>query len=218
MTGKRYETANIAAIENSRGWSPIRKHLGVESFGINAWTAGDADEQIIPEHDEVPSGHEELYVVIAGHARFTVDGEEVDGPHGTVVLVSDPAAKRAAYAREAGTTVLAVGAKPGDAYQPRAWEVNAGVLEMFEQGDHQKAKEVLLKGLEHYEDKAGILYNIACAEAMLGEADEALGHLREAIEKHPQYAESAREDPDFEPIRSDPRFEELLGAATGSAS
>jgi tetratricopeptide (TPR) repeat protein len=129
-----------------------------------------------------------------------------------VLLVRDTAAKRAAYAKEPDTTVLAVGAKPGEAYQPRAWEMNAEIPAMFERGDHQKAKEVLLKGLEHYEDKAGILYNIACAEALLGEADEALGHLREALEKQPTYAESAREDPDFEPIRSDPRFEELVGA------
>lgn len=212
MTGKPYEAANIAEIEDSRGWSAIRKHLDVESFGINAWRAGKAEERIIPEHDEVPSGHEELYLVIAGHATFSVNGEEVDGPQGTALLVRDPAAKRSAHAKEADTVVLAVGAKPGEAYRPRSWEVNAGVLTMFDEGEHQKAKEVLLKSLDKYEDKAGILYNIACAEAMLGEADEALGHLREALEKHPQYAEAAREDPDFEPIRSDPRFAELVGA------
>ncbi len=216
MSGKPYEAANIAEIEDSRGWAAIRKHFGVESFGINAWRAGEAEERIIPEHDEVPSGHEELYVVIAGHARFDVNGEEVDGPHGTVVLVRDPAAKRSAHAREANTVVIAVGAKPGEAYQPRSWEMNAEVPAMFDRGEHEKAKQLLLKGLDKYEDKAGILYNIACAEALLGETDEALGHLREALEKHPQYAESAREDPDFEPIRSDPRFEELVGAGAPS--
>ncbi len=212
MTGKRYETASIADIADSRGWSPIRKHFGVESFGINAWTVRNADERIIPEHDEVPSGHEELYIVIAGHATFTVDGEEIDGPLGTVLLVQDPAANRAAHAREAGTTVLAVGAKPGEAYQPRSWEMNAEVPAMFDRGEHEKAKKLLTEALPKYEDKAGMLYNIACAEALLGETDEALGHLREALEKQPQYAESAREDPDFEPIRSDPRFAELVGA------
>ena len=99
MTGKRWETANIGEMQDGSGWSPIRKRFGVESFGINAWTAANADERIIPEHDEVPSGHEELYVVVAGHARFTVDGEEVDGPGGTVLYVRDPAAKRGAWAR-----------------------------------------------------------------------------------------------------------------------
>jgi tetratricopeptide (TPR) repeat protein len=216
MTGKRYETASIADMEDSRGWAPIRKRFGVESFGINAWTAHEAEGRIIPEHDEVPSSHEELYLVVAGHATFTVDGEEIDAPQGTVLFVRDPAAKRGAHAREAGTTVLAVGAKPGAVYQPRSWEANAEILALFDQGQHEKAKKLLTDALPKYEDKAGILYNIACAESMLGEADEALEHLKQALEAQPSFAENAREDPDFEPIRSDPRFAELVGAATPS--
>ena len=210
MTGKRYETATIAEMEDSRGWSPIRKRFGVESFGINAWTVATPDERIIPEHDEVPSGHEELYVVIAGHARFTVDGEEIDGPPGTVLFVRDPSAKRAAYAREANTTVLAVGAAPGKAYRPRAWETNAGIPALFDQGEHEKAKQVLTEALGRYEDNAGVLYNLACAEALLGEKDQALGHLSEAVDAQPSFRENAREDPDFESLRSDERFAALM--------
>jgi len=211
MTGKRYETASIADIKDGRGWSPIRKRFGVESFGINAWSVEKADDRIIPEHDEVPSGHEELYVVIAGHARFTVDGEEIDGPDGTVLYVRDPAVKRAAYAREANTTVLAVGAAPGKAYRPRAWETNAEIPALFDRGEHEKAKQVLVEALGQYEDDAGVLYNLACAEALLGEKEEALGHLSEALDAHPAFRDSAREDPDFESIRSDERFAALVG-------
>jgi hypothetical protein len=214
MTGKRYETAGIAELEDSRGWSPIRKRFGVESFGINAWTVHDVDGRIIPEHDEVPSGHEELYVVIAGHARFTVDGEEIDVPRGSVLYVRDPAARRGAWAREAGTTVLAVGAAPGKAYQPRSWETNAEIPVLFDRGEHEKAKQVLTEALGRYEDNAGVLYNLACAEALLGEKDAALGHLSEALDAHPSFGESAREDPDFESLRSDERFAALVGAAT----
>jgi hypothetical protein len=212
MTGKRFETANLAELEDSRGWAPIRKRFGVESFGINAWTANEAGDRIIPEHDEVPSAHEELYLVVAGHAMFTVDGEEIDAPQGTILFVRDPAANRGASAREANTTVLAVGAEPGAVYEPRSWELNAEVLAMFDQGDHAKVKKVLTDALPKYKDKAGITYNIACAEALAGETEEALAHLKEAIEAQPSYAESAREDPDFELIRSDPRFAELVGA------
>jgi tetratricopeptide (TPR) repeat protein len=212
MTEKRYEAVTLKEIEDSNGWAPIRKHLGVESFGINAWTVGKAGDQIIPEHDEKPSGHEELYLVTAGHAVFTVEGDEVDAPAGTVVYVADPDAKRGASAREAGTTVLAVGGRPGDAYQPRAWETNAEVPALLDSGQHERAKELLTNALGKYEDNSGVLYNLACAEALLGETDEALGHLKEALEGHPAYKESAREDPDFEPIRSDPRFAELVGA------
>lgn len=213
MTGKRYETASLAEIEDSRGWSPIRKRFGVEAFGINAWTAHDAGARVISEHDEVPSGHEELYLVVSGHAVFTVDGEQVDAPQGTVLYFRDPAVARGAEAREAGTTVLAVGAEPGAVYEPRAWEVNAQVPALFDQGDHERAKRVLTEALPHYKDKSGILYNIACAEALLGETEQALAHLREAIASRPEFAETAREDPDFELIRSDPRFAELVGTS-----
>jgi hypothetical protein len=58
-----------------------------------------------------------------------------------------------------------------------------------------------------------VLYNLACADALLGEKDAALDHLRAAIEERPAFAESAREDSDFESIRDDPRFAELVGAA-----
>lgn len=208
MTGKRWETASIAEMRDASGWSPIRKRFGVESFGINAWTAANADERIIPEHDEVPSGHEEVYVVVAGHARFTVDGEEVDGPGGTVLYVRDPAAKRAAWAREPNTTVLAVGAAPGKAYRPRSWEL--GVGELFDRGEHEELKRLLVGALGKYEDDAGVLYNLACAEALLGETEPAMAHLSEALGGNPAFRELAREDPDFESLRSDERFAALV--------
>jgi tetratricopeptide (TPR) repeat protein len=207
----RYETATIHGLEDARGWSPIRKRLGVQAFGVNAWTAAAAGDRILPEHDEVPSGHEELYVVILGHAAFSVDGEEVDAPVGTIVFVRDPAATRGAVAREPGTTVLAVGGKPGVAYRPRSWELQAGTL--LDDAQHAKAKRLLMEALGRYEDNAGVLYNLACAEALLGEKDEALDHLRAALVEHPSFAEYAREDSDFASIRDDPRFTEIVGAA-----
>ncbi len=213
MTEKPYEAITLAEIEDPTGWAPIRKRLGVESFGVNAWTGREAGDRIIAEHDETPSGHEELYVVTAGHASFTVDGDELDAPAGTVVFVRDPDVKRSASAREAATTVLAVGGRPGDVYRPRSWEVNAQIPALFDSGEHEKAKEVLTKSLGKFEDDAGILYNLACAEALLGEADEALGHLKAAIKGYPPYVDNAREDPDFELIRSDPRFAALVGAS-----
>ena len=92
-------------------WHMIRATLGVQAFGINAWTATEDGQQLIGEHDEAAGeAHEELYVVLAGHATFTVDGEELDAPQGTVVHVSDPAVKRGAVGA-AGTTVLVVGAQ-----------------------------------------------------------------------------------------------------------
>src|SRR4051812_29940771 len=117
-----YRTATIDQLRRADGWSPIRSELGIQSFGVNAWTAAEAGATVIPEHDERPSGHEELYLVVAGRATFSVAGEEVDAPAGTLVFVPDPEATRGAVAAEAGTTVLAAGGRPGDAYRPRSWE------------------------------------------------------------------------------------------------
>ncbi len=207
----RYETATIHGLEDASGWSPIRKRFGVQAFGVNAWRVANAGDRILPEHDEIPSGHEELYVVVAGHATFTADDDVVDAPTGTIVFVRDPAVKRGAVAREPGTTVLAVGGKPGAAYLPRSWELQVGTL--LDDAQHVKAKRLLTEALGRYEDNAGVLYNLACAEALLGEKDEALGHLRQAVAEHPSYAEYAREDGDLSSIRDDPRFVAIVGAA-----
>jgi hypothetical protein len=68
MTGKSYEAARIAELERPDGWSPIRRRFAVQAFGINAWSAHEPGAAVIPEHDERPSGHEELYLVTAGRA------------------------------------------------------------------------------------------------------------------------------------------------------
>jgi tetratricopeptide (TPR) repeat protein len=206
MTGKSHETTQIVELERPDGWSPIRLRLGVQAFGINAWTAHEPEAEVISEHDELPSGHEELYVVVAGRATFTVSGEEIDAPSGTIVFVRDPAAKRGAIAAEPGTTVLAVGGRPGEAYRPRSWETNVDVLPLFDSGRHEEAKRVLIDALDRYEDRGTILYNLACAEAQLGETDAALEHLAAAVQERPDLAEGARDDDDLASIRDDPRF------------
>src|SRR5262249_47006297 len=105
-------------------WLALRRELGVRAFGVNAYRAGNAGDDVVEDHDETGSGaggHEELYVVLSGHARFTVAGEELDAPSGTVVFVRDPAARRHAVAQEAGATVLAVGGAAGGPYSVSAW-------------------------------------------------------------------------------------------------
>jgi hypothetical protein len=109
-------------------WKPLRHHLGIGAFGVNAWLAPKAGDRAIERHDEAPkeggtNGHEELYVVIGGAARFTVEGEAFDAPAGTLVFVSDPALTREAVALEPETTVLVVGAARGVAFEPSDWEL-----------------------------------------------------------------------------------------------
>jgi hypothetical protein len=106
-------------------WKPIRRTLGIQAFGTNAYAA-DAGQLIVEEHDEVsgtgPGGHEELYVVVRGHARFTIDGEDLDAPAGTLVFLPEPEARRVATALQDGTIVMAVGAPAGEAYAIPEWE------------------------------------------------------------------------------------------------
>jgi len=46
----------------------------------------------------------------------------VEAPAGTFVYVPDPASIRSAVAREPGTTVLCLGAAPGEAYSVSSWD------------------------------------------------------------------------------------------------
>lgn len=107
-------------------WRPIRHHLGITSFGINSWTGHEAGDRIINEHDEADDGNEELYVVLRGRASFEIDGERLDAPAGTLVLVQ-PEARRTAFAEEPETTLLAIGGTRGKAYVVSGWEVWAPI-------------------------------------------------------------------------------------------
>jgi len=109
-------------------WKPVRHSLGIEAFGVNAWLGPDAGGAVIDDHDELEhddddGGQEELYYVVAGRARFTIDGDRVDAPAGTFVALTDPALERAAVAEEPGTLILAVGGFRGSAFKPSAWEL-----------------------------------------------------------------------------------------------
>ena len=209
-----WEQARLDDLWRDNGWAPIRKTLDIRSFGINAWRSAEAGGQVIPDHEEEATGHEELYLVTAGHATFTIGDEEVDAPLGTIVLVRDPAVNRGAVAREPGTVVVTVGGKPGEAYTPHPWEANRDVFAALDAGRPEEAKRILFDALDRYENRSTLYYNLACAEALLGETDAALEHLELALRSRPALADLARDDGDLESIRDDPRFAEIVAAAS----
>ena len=187
----------------------IRRGLGIGAFGINAWRSTEAGQQLIAEHDELSGGaahHEELYLVLSGRARFTVDGEAVDVAAGTIVFVRDPAVRRAAVAEEAETIVLVVGAKRGEVFSVSSWEASADALRFWQTEEWDRAIEVLSERHAELPDQASVLYNLACAESRGGRTGDALAHLAEAIALQPSFATAAQDDPDLEPIRDDARF------------
>ena len=53
-------------------------------------------------------------------------------------------------------------------------------------------------------------YNLACARSRQGRKDDALTLLEDALTARPEMREAAAEDPDLEPLRDDPRFQELI--------
>jgi tetratricopeptide (TPR) repeat protein len=197
------------AEEGRPRWHMIRSMLGIESFGINAWRATEAAQQIIGEHDEVgpgAGGHEELYIVLAGRATFTLDGEQVAAPAGSLVYVKDPRTRRSAVAEEAATEILVIGGRPGAAFTVSPWERSAEALRLWSTGEWDRAIDILKAQLAHDPRNPNVLYNLACAESRAGYVEPSLEHLRRAIELEPQFARLARDDRDLDPIRGDARF------------
>jgi tetratricopeptide (TPR) repeat protein len=193
-------------------WRPVRHHFGITSFGVNAWTGRAAGDRIINEHDEsdADDNDEELYLVQSGRATFELDGERVDAPAGTFVFAR-PGVKRTAFAEEPGTTIVALGGTPGKAYEPFGWEIWAPAHPLYEAGDYAGAADRGRELVEAHPEYAGPLYNLACCESLAGRTAEALAHLRLAVERSDRFRSLAAEDSDFDPIRDEPAFKELVG-------
>jgi tetratricopeptide (TPR) repeat protein len=211
-----YAVARLDEIEElSDGrepYRPVRHHLGIRAFGVNAWTARAAGDRILNEHaEDEPDSDEELYLVLQGHAAFELDGDRVDAPAGTFVFVR-PGVKRTAFAQEPGTTVVAIGAKPGKAYEASGWELWAPLASRYQAGEHAEVAERLRALVEGNPQYALLFYNLACCESLTGRTSDALDHLRQAIELSEQVRGYAREDSDLDAIRGEPAFEQLIGA------
>ena len=193
-------------------WRPVRHHLGIKSFGINAWTAREPGDRLINEHDEADTDdqQEELYFVQEGRARFELDGESVDAPAGTFVHVQ-PGVKRTAFAEEPRTTVLATGATLGKPYVAVGWEVWAQITPLYEAGRYAEAADRALEVLGVHPEYVAPLYNLACCESLAGRRADAVEHLRRAIGAWEPFRELAAKDSDFDPIRDEPGFKALVG-------
>jgi tetratricopeptide (TPR) repeat protein len=59
-------------------------------------------------------------------------------------------------------------------------------------------------------------FNRACGHAMLGNIDDALSDLREAIQRVPSFAKEARTDPYFAPLKKNPSFVRLVKSRDGA--
>lgn len=197
----------LDAVEMPDGfvWRPVRRHFGIRAFGTNAYTPG-ASGQVVEEHTEQTYGHEEMYLVLRGRVRFTIDGNDHELGPGQLVHVSDPSLRRAAVALTDDAAVLAVGGKPGEPHEVSAWEYTFSAAPHIREGRYEEARRLLREGLEAKPGHPSIIYDLACVEALAGESDTALELLNEAVDKDERCRGYAQTDEDFASIRDDPRF------------
>jgi hypothetical protein len=146
--------------------------------------------------------------VMRGHAVFEIEGDRVDAPAGTFIYVP-PGNERTAVAEEAGTTILLIEGTPGEAYEPRGWELWAPLVPLYGAGEYAEVAHRLRALVEASPQYALLFYNLACCECLSGQRTEALAHLMHAIDMSEEFRVSANEDSDLDAIRDDPAFREL---------
>jgi len=206
----KQQVARLDDIERRGRSIPVREHFGIHAFGANAYTSRE-DGTLINDHDESGSGQEELYVVLDGNATFEVDGQTIDAPAGTFLAVP-PGVRRKATGEG---TILAIGAKPGEAYQAidwgEAWPLQSESIAAYNEKRYADALDTVRRGLEQFPDQPGFNFNYACFSSMAGEIDdETFTHLKRSVELFEPFRKQARTDSDLDAVRDDPRFEEAL--------
>jgi mannose-6-phosphate isomerase-like protein (cupin superfamily) len=194
----------IAVVDGKLLWRPVRRTLDVRAFGINAYVAPNPGDDVVEEHTESALRHEEVYVVLAGRATFTLGDETLDAPAGTIVFIRDPEVRRHARAEEPGTSVLAVGGPRDAAYEPSPWEDYFAAERHRTAGDYESYVAELEDALVRRPDHPAILYNLACAEALAGRSDDAIAHVTRAVELKPEWSDMIAKDEDFAALRDRP--------------
>ena len=198
------------APDDGRQRFDVRRRFEIAAFGIQAFSAPSGVD-VIREHDETvlgEAGQEELYVVLNGAATFEIDGESVEAPAGSFVHVQ-PFAKRKATAKDDGTQILVVGGTPGRAYEPTPDEAGEAFV-AYTDADYQTAIAKQLVVVEKRPNDPVAHFNAGCFAARAGRGDEAIEHLRRAVEINGRIKELMATDVDLDSIREDRRFAELM--------
>jgi mannose-6-phosphate isomerase-like protein (cupin superfamily) len=176
-------------------WHPLRAALGLRAFGAAAYTASRVGQLLVEPHQEDVDGrgHEELYVVLEGAARFELDGSVVEARAGTCVMVR-PSTFRVAFASEVPATVLAFGAPPTFEIAGGEWVDRARPLFA---SDPVRARALLQEGLAELPSSPGILYGFALLAFAEGRLDDARSALADAVAREPLLLREAADEPEL---------------------
>jgi hypothetical protein len=116
---------------------PVRSQLGLRAFGAAGFVGCEPGDLVVEPHTEDEGrGQQELYVVLRGAARFTLDEDTLDVPAGTLIVV-EPHVRREAIAIEPDTAVLAFGGPP--TFEPAGHEYMARVRGAVDRPDEALA-------------------------------------------------------------------------------
>jgi hypothetical protein len=179
-------------------WRPVRAALGARLIGISAYTADAAGQEIVEDHveDADGRGHEEVYFVVRGSARFVLDGHVLDAPNGTFVRVASHV-RRSATALDAPAAVVVVGGDPD--YEPAASEWIERARPWF-RDDPARARALLDELAAAQPDSAAVPLGEALFAAARGDADEARAQLAEAVKRADAAREYAKTEPTLLPL------------------
>jgi hypothetical protein len=183
-------------------WRPLREALGARIVGMAAFSAERAGQELVEGHteDDGGRGQEEVYIVLEGRTRFTLDGEELDAPAGTFVRV-DVAVHREAVAVQPGTSVLALGGPPS--FEPSASEWIERARPHI-RSNPAMARQIVEELRSARPDSPGI--PIADALLAVGAGDTALAtrKLGELLQEEPGLRTALAQDPDLAPLLDGP--------------
>jgi hypothetical protein len=173
-------------------WRPLRQAIGARIVGMGAYSAEAPGQDVVEPHRESEGGmgHEEVYVVLRGRATFTLDGETLDAPAGTVVRV-DPAVHRHAVATEPRTAVLALGGEP--TYRPSSSEWIERARPHI-RSDPERARAIVDDLRAQRPDSPGLPIAEAVLAVGRGDRDAAAAAIARV---DPRYREALRRDPDL---------------------
>ncbi len=174
------------------------------SIGATAWTASEAGDPIIAEYDADSAPAEQLFLVVSGGAIFNVEGETLTARPGTLVFTAP------GVNRTGGPQNPARPSSPSmvrhTAYDATGWELWAPLVPLNESGQHTELASRMVEVIATNPQYPMLGYNLACCESLSGRTDEAIEHLRQAVQAAEKFRADARDDADFDPVRNEPAF------------